>query len=41
MVICFVLVMLQRGVNVLVPHQLGIITDILSGEDGEGTYGFA
>lgn len=36
MVLCFILVMLQRGVNVLVPNQLGIVTDILSGEDGEG-----
>lgn len=35
MIICFVLVILQRGVNVLVPHQLGKITDILSGERGE------
>lgn len=29
MVICFVLVILQRGVNVLVPHQLGKIVNIL------------
>jgi hypothetical protein len=35
MIICFILVLLQRGVNVLVPHQLGKVTDILSGEDGE------
>lgn len=34
MVVCFVLVLLQRGVNVLVPHQLGKVTDILSGENG-------
>ncbi|KAF8545255.1 hypothetical protein BDD12DRAFT_871545 [Trichophaea hybrida] len=35
MIICFVLVILQRGVNVLVPNQLGTVTDILSGEDGK------
>ncbi|KAL7276231.1 ATP-binding cassette-type vacuolar membrane transporter Hmt1 [Rhizina undulata] len=35
MVMCFTLVILQRGVNVLVPHQLGKITDILGGENGE------
>jgi hypothetical protein len=34
MIICFILVVLQRGVNVLVPHQLGVVTDILSGENG-------
>jgi len=34
MVICFILVTLQRGINVAVPHQLGRVTDILSGEDG-------
>lgn len=34
MIICFFLVMLQRVVNVLVPHQLGTVADILSGEDG-------
>lgn len=34
MLLCFGLVVLQRGVNVMVPHQLGIVTDILSGEDG-------
>ena len=31
-VICFVLVMILRAINVLVPIQVGIITDILSGE---------
>jgi hypothetical protein len=36
MILCFALVMLQRGVNVLVPHQLGKVTDILSGENGPG-----
>ncbi|KAI9781303.1 MAG: hypothetical protein M1839_006096 [Geoglossum umbratile] len=34
MVICFVLVILQRVVNVLVPYQLAVVTNILSGEDG-------
>ncbi|KAI9672327.1 MAG: hypothetical protein M1817_003349 [Caeruleum heppii] len=34
-VFCFVLVMLQRGINVLVPYQVGVVTDILSGENGE------
>lgn len=34
MIVCFALVLLQRGINVLVPHQLGKVTDILSGEDG-------
>lgn len=34
MVICFILVLLQRGINVLVPRQLGKVTDILSGDDG-------
>jgi hypothetical protein len=29
-VICFCLVIIQRGVNVLVPHQIGVITDELS-----------
>ena len=32
--ICFVLVMLQRVINVLVPMEIGIITNILAGEDG-------
>ena len=31
-IICFVLVMMARVINVLVPYQVGIITDILSGE---------
>lgn len=38
MVICFLLVILQRGVNVLVPHQLGKIVNILDPKgkpDGE------
>ncbi len=33
-VICFLLVLIQRGVNVLVPYQIGVITDVLSGEYG-------
>ncbi|KAI9801886.1 MAG: hypothetical protein M1833_002200 [Piccolia ochrophora] len=35
MVICIVIVLLQRGVNVMVPYQVGVVTDILSGEDGD------
>lgn len=35
MLFCFILVILQRVVNVMVPDQLGKITDILSGEKGE------
>jgi ATP-binding cassette, subfamily B, vacuolar membrane transporter HMT1/ACLQ len=34
-VICFVLVLLQRVVNVLVPHQVSTITNILSAEEGD------
>ncbi|KAI9812964.1 MAG: hypothetical protein M1832_006443 [Thelocarpon impressellum] len=34
-VICFVLVLLQRGVNVLVPYQVGVVINILSGSNGE------
>ncbi|KAH8700341.1 heavy metal tolerance protein precursor [Talaromyces proteolyticus] len=34
-VICFVLILLQRVVNVLVPIQVGRITDILSDAEGE------
>lgn len=34
MILCLVIVVLQRGVNVLVPYQVGIITDQLSGDDG-------
>ncbi|KAI9934539.1 hypothetical protein MW887_000153 [Aspergillus wentii] len=34
-VICFVLLVLQRIVNVLVPYQVGLITDSLSFENGE------
>lgn len=33
--ICFVLIILQRVVNVLVPYQVGHITNILSEQDGE------
>lgn len=34
-IFCFVLVMTQRAVNVLVPIQVGVITNILSGESGD------
>lgn len=34
-VICFGLIIVQRVINVLVPYQVGVITNILSGEDGE------
>ncbi|KAH1489645.1 hypothetical protein KXV92_005079 [Aspergillus fumigatus] len=34
-VICFVLIVLQRVVNVLVPYQVGVITNILSKTDGD------
>lgn len=34
-VICFFLVMVARVINVLVPYQVGLITDILSGERGD------
>lgn len=34
-VVCFVLVLLQRVINVLVPFQVEKLTDILSGENGE------
>jgi ATP-binding cassette, subfamily B, vacuolar membrane transporter HMT1/ACLQ len=33
-IICIVIVALQRGLNVLVPYQVGVITDDLSGENG-------
>lgn len=33
-VICIAIVIAQRGINLLVPIQTGVITDILSGEDG-------
>ncbi len=33
-VVCFLIVILQRGINVLVPNQVGRITDDLSGEHG-------
>jgi hypothetical protein len=36
-VICFGLVLAQRGINVLVPYQVGVITDELSGENGPPT----
>ena len=31
-IICFILVMLQRVVNAMVPHYVGVVTGILSGE---------
>lgn len=34
-VICFTLVMVARVVNVLVPYQVGVITNKLSGDDGD------
>ena len=34
-VVCFILVMIARVVNILVPVQVGKITNVLSGEDGE------
>ena len=34
-VFCFILVLIQRAVNVLVPNQVGVITDILSEESGD------
>ena len=34
-VLCFVLLMLARVVNVLVPHQVSVITDELAGENGQ------
>lgn len=33
-VVCFLLILLQRVVNVLVPYQVGVITNILSREEG-------
>ena len=36
-VICFVLVLVARMVNVLVPPQVGIITNILSGDNGDNS----
>ncbi|KAF3484100.1 vacuolar ABC heavy metal transporter [Arthroderma uncinatum] len=37
-VFCFILVILQRGVNVMVPHQVGAIVDILAQENGNEFY---
>ncbi|EAS33541.2 heavy metal tolerance protein [Coccidioides immitis RS] len=37
-VFCFGLVILQRVVNVLVPHQIGTITNVLSQDGGESFY---
>lgn len=33
-VFCFMLIIVQRVVNVMVPYQVGVITNILSGEEG-------
>ncbi|KAF1351196.1 hypothetical protein BDV97DRAFT_165750 [Delphinella strobiligena] len=33
-VICFIIMIIQRGIQVLVPYQAGVITDDLSGENG-------
>ena len=33
-IVCFMIVMIQRAVNLLVPIQAGRVTNILSGEDG-------
>jgi hypothetical protein len=33
-ILCIAIVIIQRGVNVLVPYQVGVITDELSGDDG-------
>lgn len=35
LVLCFIIVVLQRVVNVFVPIQVGVITNDLSGENGE------
>ena len=34
-VICFGIVFLQRGIQVLVPYQSGVIVDVLAGDKGE------
>ena len=34
-VVCFTLVMIARVINLLVPHQVGVIVNALAGEDGE------
>ena len=36
-VVCFILVVIARAVNLMVPRQVGIITNILAQEDGDGT----
>ena len=35
-VVCFILVVVARVVNVLVPNQVGVITNTLAGEEGYG-----
>lgn len=37
-VLCFVIVALQRGIQILVPIQVGNITNILAGEEGNAVY---
>ena len=37
-VICIGIVVLQRGIQILVPFQAGAITDILAGESGQDAY---
>lgn len=34
-VLCFILILMQRVVNVLVPYQVGVITDALSSDNGD------
>jgi ATP-binding cassette, subfamily B, vacuolar membrane transporter HMT1/ACLQ len=36
-VLCFGLVILQRGINVLVPYQIGVITDSLTAQNGDSS----
>ena len=33
-IICFILLLAARGINILVPHQVGVITNILMEEEG-------
>lgn len=37
-VVCFALVTSQRALNLLLPHQVGVITNILSGENEQSPY---
>ena len=38
-VICFIIMIIQRGIQVLVPYQAGVITDDLSGDGKDGSTG--